>query len=193
MNLAVSELGPAAFSRLGATFEGLDSRCEGVVSVAAASDALTLLGLSELSVDKVLCAYELGGTGMMAYCDFVAGCAEVAEDRLDHALWRVFTVVGEDHRGVFGAAELERVLDGCAGVGEACDSFGGSERYLRAALDPELTASEIVRQIACGGCEVTFEALKDFVIRRQDASSAALLAGTEADAQGLAKHGARRE
>jgi len=192
MNLAVSELGTAAFSRLGATFEALDGRGDGAVTVEAASGALLSLGLSELSVDKVLCAYELGGTGMMAYHGFVGGCAELAEDRLDHALWRVFTVVGEDHRGVLGAAELERVLDGCAGVGEACDSFGGSERYIRAALDPELTASEIVRQIACGGCEVTFEALKDFVIRRQDAT-AALLAGTAADAQGLAKHGARRE
>ena len=79
---------------------------------------------------KVLSAYELGGTGMMAYRGFVGGCAELAEDRLDHALWRVFTVVGEDHRGVLGAAELERVLDGCAGVGEACDSFGGSERFM---------------------------------------------------------------
>ena len=60
-------------------------------------------------------------------------CSELAEDLLDHALWRVFSAAGEDHRGVLGAAELEQALQegGSSGAdkagGEAPGPFGALE------------------------------------------------------------------
>ena len=42
---------------------------------------------------------------------------------MDHALWRVFTAAGEDHRGVLGAAELEKALAESGGSG--ADNAGG--------------------------------------------------------------------
>lgn len=51
-------------------------------------------------------------------------CAELAEDLLDHALWRVFSAAGEDHRGVLGAMELEKALQAESGSSGA-DKAGG--------------------------------------------------------------------
>ncbi len=51
-------------------------------------------------------------------------CTELAEDLLDHALWRVFSAAGEDHRGVLGAQELEKALQAESGSSGA-DKAGG--------------------------------------------------------------------
>eukprot|EP00438_Fugacium_kawagutii_P006629 Skav228476 [mRNA] locus=scaffold2004:43192:48101:+ [translate_table: standard] len=50
-------------------------------------------------------------------------CSELADDLLDHALWRVFSAAGEDHRGVLGAAELEKALQESS---SGADTAGGS-------------------------------------------------------------------
>ena len=59
-------------------------------------------------------------------------CTELSEDLLDHALWRVFSAAGEDHRGVLGALELEKALqESSSGAdkagGEAPGPFGSLE------------------------------------------------------------------
>jgi len=149
--------------------------------------------------EKVICAFDPDSTGLVDYGRLAAACAELAEDLLDHALWRVFTAAGEDHRGVLGAAELERALldGGDAGVpaeaGQAAggggDHAGGTERRCQGLLDPELKASEIVRHIARGGHEVSFEELKDTVIHRQSTAYAAALGGAAAaDSAPVATH-----
>lgn len=61
-------------------------------------------------------------------------CSELAEDLLDHALWRVFSAAGEDHRGVLGAAELEKALQQESGSSGA-DRAGGEAPGPFGALD----------------------------------------------------------
>ena len=61
-------------------------------------------------------------------------CSELAEDLLDHALWRVFSAAGEDHRGVLGAAELEKALQAESG-GSGADKAGGEAPGPFGALD----------------------------------------------------------
>lgn len=80
------------------------------------------------------------------------------QDLLDHALWRVFTAAGEDHRGVLGVAELEKALAESSGA----DVAGGEPGPFGADLKP----GDVVRQIARGQ-EVTFEELKAAIVQRQ--------------------------
>jgi len=141
-----------------------------------AAERLQHLGLSTDTLQRVARAFDPEGLGSVDLGRLAAGCVELAEDQLDRALWHVFQVAGEDHIGVLGAAQFEQVLDGGAVAAyDDGDKLGcmaapeGSCRRLRAALDldPELTASEVVRHIAQGGHEVTFEALKDFVMGKR--------------------------
>lgn len=146
-----------------------------------AAAQLQRLGLSVETLQLVARAFDPDGLGSIDLGCLAAGCLELAEDQLDRALWQVFQVAGEDHIGVLGAAQFEQVLDGGAiAAFDSEDNLGcmaapeGSCRRLRAALDldPELTASEVVRHIAQGGHEVSFEALKDFVMGKRGASRA---------------------
>jgi hypothetical protein len=100
---------------------------------------------------------------------------------LDHALWRVFTAAGEDHRGVLGSAELEQALQDRGERASVDDSRptvsgdqAGSPELAQKSL-PELKPSEIVHQLAHGGNEVTFEELKDMVVLRQSTAYIAAL------------------
>jgi len=134
---------------------------------------LLQLGLSVQTIERIMQAYDVDGQGNVAHGFFVRRCMELAEDHVDRALWHIFISANEDHRGVLSASKLEQVLDGQSwemplSKGNEDENTEGSARmYIRAAMDPELTASEAVRQIAAGS-EVTFEALKEFVVQRHD-------------------------
>ncbi|CAK9095238.1 Calcium-dependent protein kinase 27 [Durusdinium trenchii] len=141
---------------------------------------LLQLGLSVQSVEKIMQVFDVDGQGTVAHGYFIRRCMELAEDHVDRALWHIFIAAKEDHRGVLGAAKLEQVLDSGAMKSQGCqdsDMEGSAPQYIRAAMDPELTASEAVRQIAQGGNEVTFEALKEFVMQRHDAACATAAKG----------------
>lgn len=187
-NLVISELSDSPFSCVGAALAVIGAcgdKGEGMVPATEVTTGLQRLGVSARGIEKVVRAFDPDGKGSVDYSRLAAGCAELAEDLLDHALWRVFTAAGEDHRGVLGAAELERALvdegDGAAAQAENAqtggggDYAGGTERKPRGLLDLELKASDIVKQIAQGGHEVTFEELKDAVIHRQSTAYAAVL------------------
>lgn len=170
--LAISEQITSPFSAIGAAlalqhaFGSCDSagkdRQRMTVPVKDAEAALKSLGMSEKGMEKVLKAFsDDNGSSSFSIGLLELHCSELAEDLLDHALWRVFSAAGEDHRGVLGAAELEKALQegGSSGAdkagGEAPGPFGN-----------EMKASEIVRQISTGQ-EVTFEELKAAIIQRQ--------------------------
>ena len=72
---------------------------------------------------KVLKAFTDDEGKRVSHRLLISHCSELAEDLLDHALWRVFTAAGEDHRGVLGAAELEKALAESGGSG--ADKAGG--------------------------------------------------------------------
>ncbi|CAE7558906.1 WAV2 [Symbiodinium necroappetens] len=94
------------------------------------------------------------------------------------------TLLGADIDGVEGfvSAQRDRTLPPMLCTAEtarfqakwAVLKFAGccAREYIRFAMDPELTASEAVRQIASGN-EVTFELLKEFVLQRHNAACAA--------------------
>lgn len=100
------------------------------------------------SISLVMESFDLDGTSV-AQGFFVRRCLEMAEDQLDDRLWRLFVEAWEDHRGLMAAARLEQLLETTA---EPC----------------EVSAQE-VRQLAAGQ-EVSFEALKDFVMQRREAA-----------------------
>lgn len=149
VNLVVSELSSGPAACVGTLLNSLGACEDSVIPASSVTGELQRLGVSTLSIEKVLQAFDSDVNGYIAYGRFAAGCGDLAEDRLDHALWRVFTAVGEEHRGILGASEMELVLSGRAGHGGewAC----GAEHYIRGAVDPELTATEIVRLVAKGG------------------------------------------
>lgn len=74
--------------------------------------------------DQVLRAFSNDEGSKVSYGLLMSHCAELAEDLLDHALWRVFSAAGEDHRGVLGAQELEKALQAESGSSGA-DKAGG--------------------------------------------------------------------
>lgn len=74
--------------------------------------------------DQVLRAFSNDEGSKVSYGLLMSHCAELAEDLLDHALWRVFSAAGEDHRGVLGAMELEKALQAESGSSGA-DKAGG--------------------------------------------------------------------
>merc|ERR1712087_1076918 len=94
-------------------------------------------------------------------------------------------MVDEDHSGEISAVVLEHFLDGvvddtrgdkAAGLARGKgNSLGGEvERYLQGALDPRLTAREIVAEMTGGKEQTTFEAVKRFLLQ-----GSATLAGCE--------------
>lgn len=137
---------------------------------------LLQLGISVPNVEKVMRAFAVP-SGLVAHGSFVKRCLELAEDQLDRSLWRLFVAAGEDESGVLSASQLEEVLHGdvseaSAAGGKDTAAESCAREYIRFAMDPELTASEAVRQIASGN-EVTFELLKEFVLQRHNAACAA--------------------
>lgn len=145
--------------------------------VSHVAERLQQMGLQVATLDLIACAFsdpDESALDCINLCLLAEGCADAAEEQLDRNLWRVFQAAGEDHSGTLGAAQFEQVLDGSLmAVGDTFSpppSEGNSScQRLRAALDldPELTASEVVRHIAQGGREITVEALKDFVVARR--------------------------
>jgi len=169
--LAISEQITSPFSAIGASLalQQAVPACEGTdrlgmtVPMKDAEAALKSLGMSEKGMEKVLRAFSNDEGSKVSYGLLMSHCAELAEDLLDHALWRVFSAAGEDHRGVLGAQELEKALQAESGSSGA-DKAGGEAP---GPFGSEMKASDIVRQISTNGQEVTFEELKKAIIQRQ--------------------------
>eukprot|EP00438_Fugacium_kawagutii_P020438 Skav226590 [mRNA] locus=scaffold2846:308705:314974:- [translate_table: standard] len=50
-------------------------------------------------------ALDVAGTGQISYTLFMSGCVDLVDDKLDHMLWKVFSMVDEDCTG-----EIESVV-----------------------------------------------------------------------------------
>lgn len=74
---------------------------------------------------EVLKAFGESVEGSFSCGLLMSHCSELADDLLDHALWRVFSAAGEDHRGVLGAAELEKALQESSGADKAAGAAPG--------------------------------------------------------------------
>jgi len=167
MNIVATELKVGRLRHIGSAFARLDSRGVGILDPACLEAALTDLEVSSGTVQQVVKALDSRSDRMAPYGFFMAGCADLVEDKLDHMLWKVFALVDEDHSGEVGVVELEHLFDA------ACGRAGGSirprtatdvERYLRNVLGPGLEAAQGVELISSGSDSATFEDFKRFVI-----------------------------
>lgn len=134
-------------------------------------------------------------SGAVSYSLFVAGCIDLVDDKLDHMLWKIFTMVDEDHSGEISTVELEHFLrTACDGhpspAGTGGPRLGDVERYLRSVLDPEATAGDIIARIAGDRRVISFEELKWFVL--DGAGYSAASTETEFDGTGSPVSAVRR-
>lgn len=172
MNMVSSELNVTNLRKVSSVFARLDSQCCGVLGREELSMCLRELGVSQQNADQVVQALDVESSGLVSYGPFIAGCIDLIEDKLDHMLWKIFTMVGEDHSGEISVVELEHFLrkacgdDPCldSGAGNIVGGLGDVERYLRSTLDSGLSAHEIIAQIAGDSQVVKFGALKAFVL-----------------------------
>lgn len=166
------------------------SAAHSVLHTCAASShvptALAALGISEEAVKCVAQSFGSGTEGTDDYMELATCCTELAEDLLDHALWRIFMAAGEDHRGVVAVAELERALLEDGGK-RALASARHSPEDIKAStaggdlaggVEPSRQSNDIglgdmVRQIASGRLEISFEDLKTAIIHSQNSSGSA--------------------
>lgn len=175
MNVVAAELKVNQLRNVRATFARLDVEGNGSLSLSKFEAALAELGVSEETISQVLQAFHVDRSGNVSYGVFMAGCVDLVDDKLDHMLWKVFSMVDEDHSGEVGTVELEHFLVRvCDPVSQEHGSGGPSntadvERYLRGILDPELRAAEAVSCIANGREVVTFEDVKRFVVEKGSA------------------------
>lgn len=189
-NLVVSELGPDPFETLAMSLKFLngdlvdsDLELPDILSSMShnVAHALAHLRVSEPSLKKVVRAFGHEADTAADYAQFFAGCMDLAEDRFDHALWRIFTAAGEDHRGIIALTDLDKQLKELSGTGDILAS-------MRAFLEQPasvLAGDAAPRQMMCSNTEVTFETLKA-PARRQCTSSLGSTSARQApqDAQG---------
>merc|ERR1712217_231549 len=78
------------------------------VKALKAAEQLLKLGVSLANVEKVIQSFDPNGKGIVDLAQFVQGCLELAENQLDHDLWRLFVMASEDHRGIMHMDELKQ-------------------------------------------------------------------------------------
>jgi hypothetical protein len=171
-NLVVSELGPSPFDTIsdclailtGSAPADVDQEIPEILASMPAhvSSALMQLKISETSLKKVVRAFGSEAGCSSVYTKFFEGCAKLAEDRFDHALWRIFTAAGQDHRGIISMGDLEWQLKELPGTGDILSRMHAFLQKPPATLAGEAAA----RQAMCVNDEVTFEALKDHLTGR---------------------------
>jgi len=174
MNVVAAELKVSRIRTVPSIFCRLDPQGSGYVTPTQLETALVELGVSMQSVEQVLQAWASEDPMKVPYEQFVAGCVDLVDDKLDHMLWKVFGMVDEDHSGEVSTVVLAHFLNSVWAENETNDdgsptsTIGDVERYFRGVLEPGLSVPEMASRIAGGRTSVTFEAIKDFLL---DASS----------------------
>jgi serine/threonine protein kinase len=168
MNLIAAELKVSDLRRLPSVFGSLDKEGTGVLRTDQFEAALIALGVMPQSVGQVLHAVSAERLDKVPYGFFIAGCADLVDDKLDHMLWKVFSMVDEDHSGEVGVIELEHFLSTACGEvsspARPSSNTGDIEKYLRSVLDPSTDAVEAVTCMAAGRDVVAFEDLKRYML-----------------------------
>eukprot|EP00930_Biecheleria_cincta_P056270 TRINITY_DN42419_c0_g1_i1.p1 TRINITY_DN42419_c0_g1~~TRINITY_DN42419_c0_g1_i1.p1 ORF type:complete len:1000 (-),score=138.39 TRINITY_DN42419_c0_g1_i1:47-3046(-) len=182
MNVVASEIKVGRLRRMREAFAKVDSEGSGYVTPTMLEAAFKELAVSAQTADQALRALDSSGTGNIPYTLFMAGCADLVDDKLDHMLWKVFAIVDEDHSGEIGTVVLDHFLTAALGNGEekgegensarshksslaaGQSGTGDVERYLQSILGANITASQAIQQIAGDRSWVTFEEVKQFVL-----------------------------
>jgi serine/threonine protein kinase len=174
MNIVAAELKVRDMRRVATVFMKLDARSTGLLTPKELASAFAELGVTPQSATQVLQALPVDRSGKVPYCTFIAGCLDLVEDKLDHMLWKVFSMVDEDHSGEVGIIEIEHFLSAVCNNGEAQQgkpptptrgsATSDVEKYLRGVLDPDICAEEVVDLTAGGRNVVTFEGLKRYLL-----------------------------
>merc|ERR1719478_1343160 len=98
MNLIAAELKVPDLRRAPKIFTQLDTDQTGLLTPVQFGSALGELGvMQQHSISQVINALDDKRSGSIAYGLFMAGCIDLVEDKLDHMLWKVFSMVDEDH------------------------------------------------------------------------------------------------
>merc|ERR1712046_143546 len=135
MNIIAAELKVRDLRRVPAVFAQLDRCGTGLLTPKQLAQAFADLGVLPQSASQVLQALQVERSGQVSYCFFIAGCIDLVEDKLDHMLWKVFSMVDEEHSGEVGVIELEHflaaALEGSAPSPSVSATTGDVEKYLR--------------------------------------------------------------
>eukprot|EP00931_Biecheleriopsis_adriatica_P056292 TRINITY_DN33357_c0_g1_i1.p1 TRINITY_DN33357_c0_g1~~TRINITY_DN33357_c0_g1_i1.p1 ORF type:complete len:1061 (+),score=215.07 TRINITY_DN33357_c0_g1_i1:59-3241(+) len=189
MNVVATEIKIGRLWRVREAFAAADPTGSGYVASSSLEVALKELAVSAQTAEQALRALDATGTGQIPYTLFVAGCVDLVDDKLDHMLWKVFSMVDEDHSGQIETLVLEHFLSAALGDSQAEEEggTGGSlssssreraspasrsrsggvgdvERYIRSILDPSLTARDATARIAGDRKKVNFEEVKQFIL-----------------------------
>lgn len=189
MNVVATEIKVGRLQYVRDAFQNIDPDGSGYVTPEGLQAALKKLDVSAQTIEQSLRALTVGGSNQIPYTLFVAGCVDLIDDKLDHLLWKVFSMVDEDHSGEIGKVVLEHFLVATFGdedevstavarngpiAGGGRSGAGDVERYLRSVLGPDLVVSEAMRRIAPNRDVATFEEVKEFILNSaKDLSEAA--------------------
>jgi len=133
---------------------------------------LTILGVSDHVVKQVLRV--VGGAVEKEPCDrFFAGCVELVEDKLDSMLWRLFTMVDDDHSGEMSVVVFRHFLEviGAAssveagGDGAAGNRYQGDVEHYLCKFFENAFSDSVIEKVAGDRGVVTFEAIKQYLLQ----------------------------
>jgi len=164
MNVVARELKVHKLRLVPQVLADLDEECCGALKHLEFEAALLKLGISPQVIEQVIGTLDPESTGSIVYDLFLAGCVDLVDDKLDLMLWKVFSMVDEDHSGEISCIELEHFLGGvCDDIAGGDVTLGPVEQYLQGVLDLQKPAA-LVTHIARGQDIVRFENLKRFVM-----------------------------
>jgi len=168
MNVVASEIKVGRLRMIREVLSSYDPTGSGYISSKDLEVVFKELALSSQTSEQALRALDVAGSGEICYTLFMSGCVDLVDDKLDHMLWKVFSMVDEDCTGEMESVVLEHFLRGVlfenGAKSETSRRGGDVERYLQSILDSDLTASQAVRQITQDRNVATFEEVKQFVL-----------------------------
>ncbi|CAK0820929.1 unnamed protein product [Prorocentrum cordatum] len=146
----------------------LDSSGSGRLDCGVFCEALCSFGVAPVTAEQVVCALSADGAGAVTYGFFVAVCVDLVEDKLDHMLWKLFSLVDEDHGGEMNQDVLEHFLQGAlhgdGGERDRDGDAGDIATYLQGVLDPDLCVNGFASAVAGPHGVVEFERLKQRIL-----------------------------
>merc|ERR1712217_662717 len=140
------------------------------VKALKAAEQLLKLGVSLANVEKGIQSFDPNGKGTVDLAQFVQGCLDLAENQLDHDLWRLFVMASEDHRGIMLMDEVKKQVTEATSRSVSDVEVCWTLNYVRQLFDSGVGMSQILQdaELEHGANEVTFEVLKDFVASRHN-------------------------
>eukprot|EP00913_Durusdinium_trenchii_P008709 g8180.t1 len=99
MNVVASEIKVGGLRLIRAALQRYDRHGSGYIAAPDLEAVFHELSVSAATSEQALRALDVAGTGQISYTLFMAGCVDLVDDKLDHMLWKVFSMVDEDCTG----------------------------------------------------------------------------------------------